>query len=203
MTAEVEYGPKARADKKGVDHVAKDAEGKGVINGILHKHAAVLFYETVLVMPESVRAEALFIHEEIRLPHMRYFRNPRHREARQRADCIGYDLSRIHRLRFAAGDAEIKPRWSDAAEVGWVCEVFPCLIHTDGQRLRAGKSMKHAESIARIFAERSWKRRTVDCADDDFAFRASADAPQMGTLTTFKLFEPELSYLDRTQPEME
>ena len=123
----------------------------------------------VLVMPEAVGAEALFIDEELARAHVCDLGEPARPDAREHADAILNQLPRIHTRGDLADDAEgasvLEPRDELAAEqAGW------------GGPLSAGRARGLAlhESFGSIVAQ------VAEVSVDDFkALNPSAHRPVM------------------------
>ncbi len=111
------------------------AERQSIMHDIRHLHAAGDFAEAVLMVPEAVRAEALFIHKKMRRGHVHDLRYPIKRNAAPRPHLVGDDQTGIHSFRKLGGDSEVQPSGCDVCKVFGIGEEVPCLRQRDGQVL--------------------------------------------------------------------
>lgn len=103
--------------------------------------------EDVLVMPEAVGAEALFVHEVIRLADGGDFGEPGELDAEERADTVFDHQALVHFFREAADDLEIELRRRDAGEVARVGEKGPAVVRGGVDGLCLLEKMDHRRQL--------------------------------------------------------
>ena len=104
------------SDDEVMGEIAEYTPFQGIMDDIYHFYAARLFLENVLVMPEAVGADTLFVYKKTggNMGNLRY---PAHRYTEKRLQAIGDNHARIHFFRFFGGQREGEPRRCDVWEI--------------------------------------------------------------------------------------
>jgi len=84
------------SDEEGMEPLAQEAERQLVIDDIDHFHSAGYFPEKMLVVPDPVRADSLFVYEILPFPDMGDLGDPGNRDPQKRSDGVGYEKAGVH-----------------------------------------------------------------------------------------------------------
>lgn len=110
-------------------NAAEEAQWHCVIDDVGHDHVIAFVFEEMLVMPEGVGAEALFIDKEMQVFAMRDLGGPSKRHERRRLDAVVDNHTCVHLLATHIGeDAELHVIGGDFVEVFRTGEKIPGFI---------------------------------------------------------------------------
>ena len=127
----------SRRDQKPVDDRSGRTERQRVVHEVLNFDAAFDRVELMLMMPESVRADALLVDEAVQRLDRRDLGHPRNRNTEKRANPIGHYLSRIDSLCQRGRDLESKPGRCEERQVARIGEEPPGILDRRVEPLEA------------------------------------------------------------------
>ncbi len=102
------------------------------MDDVFHFDSPFHFLETVQMVPEAVRADALLVHKLSKRFYLFDFCDPCHGDSGYGGDAVGDDEAVVNFLGNFGGDMETQKGRSDLLQVARVGEERPSLLQRDG-----------------------------------------------------------------------
>ena len=115
----------------------QNPKGQGIVHPIEHAYAMFRGLKEMLVVPNSVRANALLIHEVLLVFHVGDLCGPFHTDTKQGRNTVVNEKTFIHALWHGAKDFKAQVFRRDFGQIVRRGEEFPGLRYGDGQLLGA------------------------------------------------------------------
>lgn len=135
ILTEIEDRPQAATHPQGVKELAQQAEWQSVGHRVDHARLSAVFHEAVFVVPETIRADALFIDEEGFLLQMGDLGEPGGLHARDERQPVFDQLTGLHGRFPAENDLELHIGRCHGVQVGRCGEEIPHLIQLSRDEL--------------------------------------------------------------------
>ncbi len=126
------------------EEFAQRAERENVGDAVCHfDPTGVELLKVMLMVPDAVRADALFIHEESPRLDVCDLREPAHGDAEQRTHAVFDHHAGMNALRQRGEDGEVQFGRCDLGEVARVGKEIPCALHAGAEDLRGVENVDH------------------------------------------------------------
>lgn len=131
-----------RTNQNGLHQFAKNPKRRAVGDDVRHADAAVDLFQSVLVMPNGIRTEALLVDEELAWLYLGDLRDPVSFDTRKRVDVVTDDLTGIGVLPIDLGfDLKTHGLGGDLLQILGTGNEVPQLTST-GRKVLNGLQLK-------------------------------------------------------------